>query len=156
MHCGGYVLKSNILRAIVEIQNFSRYLNSELNVLSGEPAYIQFKFFLTCIHFFSMLYQYHQKTHDSDNLKPFACNYCDRRFTLQHLLTKHEKKMHLSKREIKCHLCHKTFKRNENLTRHMVCKLFLFFCFANYLFLFFLSPFYSYSAISNLLTSLID
>ncbi|GFR87971.1 zinc finger protein 768 [Elysia marginata] len=61
----------------------------------------------------------HERTHDSDNSKPFACKYCDRRFTQQHLLSKHEKKMHLSKREIKCHLCNKVFKRNENLTRHM-------------------------------------
>ncbi|RUS78841.1 hypothetical protein EGW08_013383 [Elysia chlorotica] len=64
----------------------------------------------------------HEKTHtdNSDNLKPFACTFCDRRFSSQHLLSKHEKKMHLSKREIKCHLCHKLFKRNENLTRHML------------------------------------
>lgn len=62
----------------------------------------------------------HEKTHDSDNLKPFPCTFCDRRFSMQHLLQKHEKKMHISKREIKCHLCHKTFKRNENLTRHML------------------------------------
>ncbi|GFO29926.1 Zinc finger protein [Plakobranchus ocellatus] len=62
----------------------------------------------------------HEKSHDADHLKPFPCNFCERRFSSQYMLNKHEKTSHISRREIKCHLCKKVFKRNENLTRHML------------------------------------
>lgn len=53
----------------------------------------------------------------SNSEKPFACSWCDARFTRKEHRTRHEQ-AHFPKRQFKCPTCHKVFLRKDVLVRH--------------------------------------
>ncbi|XP_005103940.1 zinc finger protein 543 isoform X2 [Aplysia californica] len=61
--------------------------------------------------------QLHTRTHTM--AKTYACSFCPKKFSFHALLVKHEDRVHKNQADIKCEQCGRTFKRRENLNRHM-------------------------------------
>lgn len=60
----------------------------------------------------------HLKRHQ--NILPFECDKCDKKFSLQTSLRMHQKVVHIANKKFKCDVCGKVFNRNSSLKVHSI------------------------------------
>ncbi|XP_055851408.1 gastrula zinc finger protein XlCGF46.1 [Episyrphus balteatus] len=60
----------------------------------------------------------HMKRHQ--NILPFKCKDCDKKFSLQTSLRMHQQIVHMGAKKFKCEICGKVFNRNSSLKTHSI------------------------------------